>query len=205
MDTLKDILSDKVNAQSIIRANEEAAKRDELRKDQRIAEYEKLVEDLKRLQFKSAEVNEQTSQLIASAIEKIEGYAFTPAVDVSKDIEPAVELIRAQGEIQGINGARLSEVSDRVSELSAKLDSLLAKDEGAENRKHIEEHVHRENVRVYRNVQAVVENQTSGRANEIKDEIGSLKKQLKSVTAISVITLIAALAAAALAVMSFLG
>ena len=65
--------------------------------------------------------------------------------------------------------------------------------------------MHRENVRVYRNVQAVVENQTSGRANEIKDEIGSLKKQLKSVTAISVITLIAALAAAALAVMSFLG
>lgn len=184
MDTLNEMLSDKVSAERIIKANEEARKRDEDRSRERIAEYEKLTDDLRRLQFKSAEMNEQTSQLIATAIERIEGYTNIADVDISEDIAP---------------------ILNAIDDLSKKLDDLNGKLGVDEARKHIEEHVHRENVRVYRNVQAVVENQAQQKTDEIKAEVGGLKKSINTTKIFSIITMIAALAALALQALKIFG
>ena len=78
----------------------------------------------------------------------------------------------------------------------------------SEGNKKLEEHVHKENVRVYRNVQASFIDEAGKKAREINtrmDQIEGTVKKNSGVKAMVVITMLASLAAVTLQVLSVIG
>lgn len=119
MDTIIDKLSQKKNAQEMIRANyaAEAARMEQLQKQ--IKAYDEAMQEMRRVNIKTAENLENMRDLLSQCVEKLES-------------------VKAEDE----SGA---EVEKQLAEIKALLEERLTQTENF---------VHKENVKVYRNVQA---------------------------------------------------
>ena len=306
MDNFMDKLAKRFNAGEMIRANAQAEARDMKRLQERTAEYENMMREMRRLNLKNVEVTEQVQQLIQCGIEQFEGYGtsenavgrkmeklqgdLTAMKEELLDNESAMEhlledLHRELSEMnQGIGNIRtdLSEMNQEIgsartdlagmnqeigsvrtdlsgmhSDLSAmggSVNTLQYQFAGFDNsmrileqtvqesmnkgidadalapimdgiremremiagagasaelaNKKLEEHVHRENVRVYRNVQAVLVDEAGKKAREMNTRLDQMEGTLKKnggLKVMVVITMLAALVSATLQVLMMLG
>ena len=306
MDNFMDKLAKRFNAGEMIRANAQAEARDMKRLQERTAEYENMMREMRRLNLKNVEVTEQVQQLIQCGIEQFEGYGtsenavgrkmeklqgdLTAMKEELLDNESAMEhlledLHRELSEMnQGIGNIRtdLSEMNQEIgsartdlagmnqeigsvrtdlsgmhSDLSAMggsvntlqyqfagfdnsmrileqtvqesmnkgidadalapiMDGIREMREmiagagaGAEQaNKKLEEHVQRENVRVYRNVQAALVDEAGKKAREMNTRLDQMEGTLKKnggLKVMVVITMLAALVSATLQVLMMLG
>ncbi|MCM1160616.1 MAG: hypothetical protein NC412_05260 [Roseburia sp.] len=71
--------------------------------------------------------------------------------------------------------------------------------------KALEEHVHKENVKVYRNVQAVVMDQSTQKAREMGDRLDALERNAKKNNSLMPLTVLTFLAAAAALIIQLMG
>jgi len=119
MDTFIDKLAQKRNAQEMIRANSaaEAAKMEQMQKQMQT--YDELMQEIRRVNIKTAENVENMRSLLAQCMEKLESVKTEDGSD-----EKAQEQLAA---VKGLLEERLTQTEDIV---------------------------HKENVKVYRNVQA---------------------------------------------------
>lgn len=262
MDNFMDKLAKRFNAGEIIKANAQAEARDMKRMQERAAEYERMMQEMRRLNLKNVEVTEQVQQLIQCGIEQFEGYGreeelLSDKIDGNADvIKEAVDHIRTDmGSVRtdisdaavkaddGFYrvGSRLDEIERSVNDglrqnqqslydalrvLEEKIgtdsstEEALARIETAvssgryateenlremsemvrrmeeslqsmreilvatrisveEGQKHLEEHVHKENVRVYRNVQAVITDEATKKARDIGTRLDQLESSAK--------------------------
>lgn len=164
MDTIKELISQKFgNASDVIKANSEAEARELRDAKHRIDELEKAVSDMRRLSLKVAETNELTSQLVQSTIEKLEGNTMA---DVNREDETNEELKAA------------------VENLTALKESL---DEAFKAQ---EEVIHKENVRVYRNVQASIVDELKQQSEAIAAQHVHLEKKFRGVKPMSILALV---------------
>ena len=320
MDNFMDKLAKRFNAGEMIRANAQAEARDMKRLQERTAEYENMMREMRRLNLKNVEVTEQVQQLIQCGIEQFEGYGtsenavgrkmedlqgdLTAMKEELLDNEAAMEhlledfhrvlsdmnqgigsirmdlselnqeLGSARTDLSGMNqelgsvrtdlsgiyqeiGSARTDLSGMHSDLSVMggsvntlqyqfagfdnsmrmleqtvqesmnkgidadalapiMDSIremreMIADAGAsaeQANKKLEEHVHRENVRVYRNVQAALVDETGKKAREINTRLDQMESALKKnggLKAMVVITMLAALISATLQVLMMLG
>ena len=320
MDNFMDKLAKRFNAGEMIRANAQAEARDMKRLQERTAEYENMMREMRRLNLKNVEVTEQVQQLIQCGIEQFEGYGtsenavgrkmedlqgdLTAMKEELLDNEAAMEhlledfhrvlsdmnqgigsirmdlselnqeLGSARTDLSGMNqelgsvrtdlsgiyqeiGSARTDLSGMHSDLSVMggsvnslqyqfagfdnsmrmleqtvqesmnkgidadalapiMDSIremreMIADAGAsaeQANKKLEEHVHRENVRVYRNVQAALVDETGKKAREINPRLDQMESALKKnggLKAMVVITMLAALISATLQVLMMLG
>lgn len=306
MDNFMDKLAKRFNAGEMIRANAQAEARDMKRLQERTAEYENMMREMRRLNLKNVEVTEQVQQLIQCGIEQFEGYGtsenavgrkmeklqgdLTAMKEELLDNESAMEhlledLHRELSEMnQGIGNIRtdLSEMNQEIgsartdlagmnqeigsvrtdlsgmhSDLSAmggSVNTLQYQFAGFDNsmrileqtvqesmnkgidadalapimdgiremremiagagasaeqaNKKLEEHVHRENVRVYRNVQAALVDEAGKKAREMNTRLDQMEGTLKKnggLKVMVVITMLAALVSATLQVLMMLG
>lgn len=320
VDNFMDKLAKRFNAGEMIRANAQAEARDMKRLQERTAEYENMMREMRRLNLKNVEVTEQVQQLIQCGIEQFEGYGTSENVvgrkmeDLQGDLtamkeelldnEAAMEhlledfhrvlsdmnqgigsirmdlselnqeLGSARTDLSGMNqelgsvrtdlsgiyqeiGSARTDLSGMHSDLSVMggsvntlqyqfagfdnsmrmleqtvqesmnkgidadalapiMDSIremreMIADAGAsaeQANKKLEEHVHRENVRVYRNVQAALVDETGKKAREINTRLDQMESALKKnggLKAMVVITMLAALISATLQVLMMLG
>ena len=320
MDNFMDKLAKRFNAGEMIRANAQAEARDMKRLQERTAEYENMMREMRRLNLKNVEVTEQVQQLIQCGIEQFEGYGtsenavgrkmedlqgdLTAMKEELLDNEAAMEhlledfhrvlsdmnqgigsirmdlselnqeLGSARTDLSGMNqelgsvrtdlsgiyqeiGSARTDLSGMHSDLSVMggsvntlqyqfagfdnsmrmleqtvqesmnkgidadalapiMDSIremreMIADAGAsaeQANKKLEEHVHRENVRVYRNVQAALVDETGKKAPEINTRLDQMESALKKnggLKAMVVITMLAALISATLQVLMMLG
>ena len=95
MDNFMDRLTKRFNAGELIQANGEAEARENERLRKQTAEYEKMMQEIRRLNLKTVEVSEQVSQMLSCGIEQLEEYeaklrAFAVA-DEAKETETAVD------------------------------------------------------------------------------------------------------------------
>lgn len=95
MDNFMDRLTKRFNAGELIQANGEAEARENERLRKQTAEYEKMMQEIRRLNLKTVEVSEQVSQMLSCGIEQLEEYeaklrAFA-AEDEAKETETAVD------------------------------------------------------------------------------------------------------------------
>lgn len=130
MDTFIDKLAQKKNAQEMIRANSaaEAAKMDQMQKQ--VKEYDELMQEIRRVNLRTVENVETIRRLLTQCMEKV---ALFQKEDKPQDsAEEQVEAVRNL----------LVEQLEAIKEL---LEERLAQTEDV---------VHKENVKVYRNVQA---------------------------------------------------
>ena len=95
MDNFMDRLTKRFNAGELIQANGEAEARENERLRKQTAEYEKMMQEIRRLNLKTVEVSEQVSQMLSCGIEQLEEYeaklrAFA-VEDEAKQTETAVD------------------------------------------------------------------------------------------------------------------
>ena len=95
MDNFMDRLTKRFNAGELIQANGEAEARENERLRKQTAEYEKMMQEIRRLNLKTVEVSEQVSQMLSCGIEQLEEYeaklrAFA-VEDEAKETETAVD------------------------------------------------------------------------------------------------------------------
>lgn len=203
-----DKLAQKFNAQELIKANSQAEAEEMKRLQLQVAEYERILQEIRKLNYKNTELSEQLVSLIGDNADKIQA--------MKEDEQRLISTLRDITEEQTRN---------READLEKMQEEQLEKDKNAESglaalTKLLEEKfqcsddfVHKENVKVYRNVQAVVvdefrkylESSKAGDA-EVKEAVESLgreldrkvTKKLNAVMAVSVLSMLAALASAVL-------
>ena len=113
MDNFMDKLAKRFNAGEMIRANAQAEARDMKRLQERTAEYENMMREMRRLNLKNVEVTEQVQQLIQCGIEQFEGYG-TSENAIGKKME----------ELQGDLAATKEELLDNESAMERLLEDL---------------------------------------------------------------------------------
>ena len=294
MDNFMDKLARRFNAGEIIKANAAAEEKELARAKERTAEYERMMQEMRRLNLKNVEITEQVQQLIRSGIEGFEEYDKT----VLRNQEQVQGLVQEQLEqlvqeqvqllqkltdegfeasdrkndegiekvLQGTNAGientgrqiketiastgretkeiiananretkenlntmskemkeQLQRLEEKCggkdldfSEIYTRLESLqnfvneqfnesVAQntENNANNRlqlmkiqKDLEEHIHRENVKVYRNVQAAVNEQLIVKAREMGDRLDGVERSVKGIGTLKFLAVLTFLAAA---------
>ena len=214
MDNFIDKLAQKFSAQEIIKANAQAEAEEMKKLQLQVAEYERILQEIRRLNYKNTELSEQLETRISENTDKIQA--------MKEDEQKLVATLRDITEEQTRNreadfekreAERIEKEKDTESEMAA-LTALLE-----EKFKSSDDFVHKENVKVYRNVQAVVVDELkkslqSVRASDedIKNMLGmfthnvekNLSKKINAVMVISIISLIASLSGVALGVLQLL-
>lgn len=130
MDTFIDRLAQKKSAQEMIRANSaaEAAKMEQMQKQ--LQAYDELMQEIRRVNIKTAENVENMRGLLAQYMDKLEN--FKTEEHGNENVEEQLAAVK-------------SLLEEQIASVKALLEERLTQTEGI---------VHKENVKVYRNVQA---------------------------------------------------
>ena len=150
MDSFMDKIAQKFSSQDVIRANSEAEAKELEAAKEKIAEYENILSEIRRLNLKSVETNEITNQLVQSSVEKLEEYRIQ---GVGKDYTEDIESIK-------------SSIKDQ------------------------EDYIHKENVRVYRNVQASIVDELKLQTEALSIQNKALERKLKGIKPVAIIGLV---------------
>lgn len=168
MDTFMDKIAQKINAQEIIKANH-AAETAEMAKIQE--EYANAIQEMRKLNLRNVELTEQVQQLIAGSFERIEQYA---------------EKIKETNSIS----EQLEGLTEKLEKSNIEQMQVMFKES--------DEYAHKENVKVYRNVEAVIQNQSKVTAeqvaNAMKEDMKSLDKKISGIKVIVIVAFILSLA-----------
>lgn len=287
MDSFVDKLAQRFNAGEIIKANGEAEALETSRLKAQADEYDKIIQEVRRLNLKTAQLSEQASQMVQCGIEQIEAYQVkaeeaesvarkeTEVVKevIEKGIEKQkedflkiasnqqdmlIESIEHQKEIMNsYAGNSLQQQQEAMKRLEERLTTLRAAIEESltdmetslrsgtkdyepvlqtiysevqseraaldenmnqmkemivkirllmdEHQKQVIDFVHKENVKVYRNVQAVVNDQTAFRAKELTEQIERIGKKSNRPNILLIFTFLLAAGSLAIQVMQLLG
>lgn len=287
MDNFMDKLAKRFNAGELIQANGEAEARENERLRQQMDEYDKVMQEIRRLNLKTIEVSEQVSQMAACSIEQIESYqAPVSENDFSEDYmeefiglsrkvdESACETRKQMEDVSYRLEASIRQAEDSIARMEEAINQLGAtvsrvelgndtsqrsveaairnleltfteimqeprgKDEETlaamnaametqsvqqqesakqikemivnirlymdEVQKHIEDYVHKEDVKVYRNVQAVVNEQLSHKTRDLNDHMDQVEKQVQKNKGMKGLVLVAILLSGASLVLQVL-
>ncbi len=290
MDNFMDKLAKRFNAGELIQANGEAEARENQRLKDQMEEYDKVIQEIRRLNLKTIEVSEQISQMAACSIEQIESYeAVASVADNSDAIDEVIRLSRKIDESAGAVSGKMDVAADEIKKqmedsiyrleasisqmensfgqmeasisrvelgndtnqrmvegsirnleqvITEKLDKpdrdddekieaismALAQQSQAQQesakqikemivnvrlylddvQKHIEDYVHREDVKVYRNVQAAVGEQLSLKARDMNDHMDQIEKELAKNRGMKAMVLLAVVLSGASVVLQIL-
>lgn len=186
MDSYLDKVSQRKNAQEMIAANYMAEAEEKERITAQLAEYEKIFEEIRKCSLQSLENAEKVKELLAVSMEKIEE---VQREDGLKTVEEQRKLMEAQKEqIEELFAAQKTAVEEML-QASQEFD-------------------HKEAVKVYRNVQAVLEESAAKQTREITEAVtGAIKARKTSagLKFIWILTLLAVLANVGFAVAQYLG
>ena len=109
MDNFMDKLAKRFNAGELIQANGEAEARENQRLREQMNEYDKVIQEVRRLNLKTIEVSEQVSQMAACSIEQIESYQVPVSEDDFKE-DYADEFAVVKEELAQLQG-KLAELT----------------------------------------------------------------------------------------------
>lgn len=129
MDNFMDRLSKRFNAAEIIQANGEAEARETERLKQQMTEYDAILQEVRRLNLKTAEMTEQVSQMIASGIEQFESYTQD---DVSRQLLMEETPLQTEG-LEEIRDFLVMQQNDMQDELESRLDGISLRIDNNEN------------------------------------------------------------------------
>lgn len=227
MDTFMDKLAQKLNAQEMIRANSaaEAEELDKLRNQ--IVEYNNCLAKLQRLlddgarKLDGAQVDgAQIDRLVSESIAKIsEMQQDTRSIESMKalleELKASLEAALQEQKASFDGGmekqetmlkAALEEQQAAAQELKQSVAAAMEEQKAALGAKLDEsnENVHKECVKVYRNVQAVILEENGKQTEKLETAVNALKGKLNAVLGVSIAAMILALAGVVLQVMNMM-
>ena len=185
MDNFMDKIAQKLSSQEVIRANSAADAAQIERLQLQVAEYNACMQEMRKLNLKNVESEQRLQELFQSIGVQIDNLFSESKQGIEKLTEECIMKIQsAKGE------------EEKKIEIETKLEELF---------KQADDFVHKENVKVYRNVQAVlveeIEKQTRALMGFGAEALASVntineanRKKSKGIFALAVTTLIISLA-----------
>ena len=185
MDNFMDKIAQKLSSQEVIRANSAADAAQIERLQLQVAEYNACMQEMRKLNLKNVESEQRLQELFQSIGVQIDNLFSESKQGIEKLTEECIIKIQsAKGE------------EEKKIEIETKLEELF---------KQADDFVHKENVKVYRNVQAVlveeIEKQTRALMGFGAEALASVntineanRKKSKGIFALAVTTLIISLA-----------
>lgn len=232
MDNFIDKFAQRKNAQEMIRANAMAEAEEKEKLTAKLAEYELAIQEMRRCNLQNLENSEKVKELLAASLNKIEEVQKKDE-ESSERADRSIEEVRIllegvksqvaellekqQNQTAGILEKQQNRMVEQLKEQSALLERqntetkelMDAQKKTWEELLHdTENFTHKESVKVYRNVQAVIEGALPKQTEEIKKAVGTLaekEKTSKGVVAIWILTFLAAVANVAIEVLRILG
>ena len=177
MDNFIDKLAQKFTAGEVIRANQAAEEQELRRLRQQVAEYENCLQEMRKLQLLNTETAESMKQLQACNTEAAESMRQLQACN-SETAESLKQLLeKSYADLDRLTRESLDKITQltvvnqdkgREEELDRLLKTLEANQkEIADWFKRADDFLHKENVKVYRNVQAVVVEENKAKTEAI--------------------------------------
>ena len=197
MDTFMDKLAQKFNAQEMIKANSQAEAAEMKKLQLQVAEYEKILQEMRKLNYKNAELSEKIDVLVGENAGKLQG--------LQEDEQKLLSTLRDLTEEQTRNheeelSRKAEEKQDVQQDTKAQTKDIIAQTQELMTRS--EDFVHKENVKVYRNVQAVIIEELKKQTDALCQENTRLASRMNVVMAFSLITMLVAVASLILQILT---
>ncbi|MBD5462661.1 MAG: hypothetical protein HDR24_06320 [Lachnospiraceae bacterium] len=214
MDNFMDKVAEKLNSQELIRANAaaDAAALENLEKQlalfkEQMEKYDDCLQEMRKLNLKNIESAQGVQELAVTANEKLgQSLGEVEAASVSR-IKETSDL-----SIAGINKtlneslakiAQIKENADNLERITEDMSGLQTKIE--ERFRNMEDFLHIDNIKVYRNVQAAMMEELEKQATVLKEEQDKLAKSNKIILPFVIVSMMMTIANLAVTIARILG
>lgn len=227
MDNFIDKITQKLNSRDMIRANTaaDAAELENLENQvavfkEQMEKYDDCLQEMRQLNLKNIEsaqgvqnLTEQASEKLEKAVGEVES-ASVSRIKQTSDMSIAGIQQTSDASIAGINQtvaeglAKIAEIKDNsdkdnLEKMAGTVSELLVKQDEAF--KKLEDFLHTDNVKVYRNVQAAMIEELEKQTNELKETQEKAAKNNKVLLPFVIIAMILSLANMGIAAAQILG
>lgn len=190
MDNFMDKLAQKFSAQEMIKANSQAEAEEMKRLQLQVSEYEKILQEMRKLNYKNTELSEKLDLMIGDNAGKIQSMKE----DEQKLLAALRDLTDEQtrnreAELERKAEERLEQEREDTAQKQADISAITDILEDKFQRS--DDFVHKENVKVYRNVQAVVVDELKRYTENAQTDSNELKAKLNKVFLFSIISMLA--------------
>lgn len=192
MDNFMDKLAQKFSAQEMINANSQAEAEEMKRLQMQVSEYEKILQEMRKLSYKNTELSERLELVIGENAGKIQRMKEDEKklIAVLKDLTEEQTKNR-DSELEKKEEERLEK--ERVDEAKKQSDISVITNLLENKFQRSDDFVHKENVKVYRNVQAVVVDELKRYTESAQEEKNAINAKLGKVMKFSVISMLASI------------
>lgn len=197
MDNFMDKIAQKLSSQEVIRANAQAdaAQLDKL--NAQVAEYDACMKEMRKLNLKNVENEQKLQKLVEKSSEQIMKMFEENSIQMARLAEECVIRIK-ELEISNQKDAAENPDKECFERLEKNLEEIRETASGGfvkmeEAFRQADDYVHKENVKVYRNVQAVVVEELEKQSQALMHFGEAAAGKGKSVRIMAIITLIVSL------------
>ena len=211
MDNFIDRLAQKFTAGEVIRANMAAEERELKRLREQVAEYEKCLQEMRKIQLTNTQTAQNLHDLMVESTESIRQLTKESADKIAQiQLETDEQKAEAKKNVEAAANSveQVEEKVAKIQETVAQFTDVLDKNQKdiAEWFKQADDFLHKENVKVYRNVQAVVVDEVAAKAENImKAQEDVAKKSRKPVLVFAVLGFLAAAASLVIQILDIMG
>jgi len=196
MDTFMDKLAQKLTAQDMIKANSAAEAEEYARLQNQVKEYHKCLEQMNQVSKEMRQMNNKMNIMLTRTGEEMLKMCDKMGTMLTGTSE---EMLKTYDQISTmLTGAVEDDLKKVTCECLAKIDEIRKEEDISqelitilnERFQAADEYAHRENVKVYRNVQAVVVDESSRQQSAFQNELGSVKKKQGVIFTFSLLAMI---------------
>ena len=214
MDNFMDKVTEKLNSQEIIRAKaaadaaalENLEKQLALFKDQ-MEKYDVCLQEMRKLNLKNIESAQGVQELAVKANEKLgQSLGEVEAASVSRIKETSDLSIAGINQTLNESLAKIAEIKENADNLERITEDMSGLQNKIEERfRNMEDFLHIDNIKVYRNVQAAMMEEMEKQAAERKEEQDKLAKSSKIILPFVIVSMIMSIANLAVTIARILG
>ena len=211
MDNFIDRLAQKFTAGEVIRANSVAEERELKRLREQVAEYERCLQEMRKIQMTNTQTAQNLHDLMVESTEsirKLAGESVAKITEIQAGADAQQAEAKESAQLVAKNVEQMEEKVVSMQETVAQLTEVLDKNQKdiAEWFKQADDFLHKENVKVYRNVQAVIVDELENKAQTIMSaQEENTKKSGKPVLIFAVLGFVAAAANLVVQIMHIMG
>ncbi len=200
MDSFMDKIAQKLNAQEAIRANAAADAAQIERLEAQVKEYDACIKEMRKLNLRNAENEQKLKEMLEAVSDQVKHALEQSSEQIGQLVEKGsgqIEQItqeciaKLRGTEESIENTRETgeEVERLLEELRASTEENMKKME--EMFRRADDFVHKENVKVYRNVQAATTEELEKQTQAVISSQQELAGKGKSLHIVGILTLIA--------------
>ena len=186
-------------ADELIRANGEAQAIEVDTLKETVASYQNQIDELKALYHRNSALVQEICRMNVETTKGVQDVMEVSAKAISdnSDALQNIDLSKLQDETKDSLDEAVTKVLASIEESQQKIEGLLQQSD---------DFAHKENVRVYRNVQAATEQLLQKQTSELKTDLDAIKKSQKpSVNWAQIVTMLLAAAAVVLILLQYIG